>query len=100
MLIDKFNLSSERTHVLLDMPIEKGNKKLGSDINILTYRNETRSLSSMSGIVSGVEDGFRNQIQRLRVLVHPETESVIEHSESRDLAVFEIMAILRTLIYR
>lgn len=61
--------------VLLDVPFEPGNIKLGSDIFISVplasnpKASELRSLDGISPIISGVNDNFANDLLRLRVLV-------------------------------
>jgi HD superfamily phosphohydrolase len=77
--IKTFNMSSNRQHVLLDLPVEYGPKKLGEDVNILNYRGEPRALTKVSGIVEGVQKGFTEHLQRLRVFVHPDSWAELEH---------------------
>lgn len=83
----------ESTHdpapkVLLDVPFEPGNVKLGVDIFVATRQVDgaesggLRSLEKVSPIVSAVNSNFANELQRLRILVRrdvPRDESLGPH---------------------
>ena len=58
--------------------------KLGEDINVLTRRQDVPlSLTKISGIVQGVQTGFIDHIQRLRVLVHPDSfEDIFKNKDN------------------
>lgn len=77
-LQETFKLSEDRQHVLLDLPVEYGPKKLGEDVNVETPRGEIVALNKVSGIVLGVQKGFTEHLQRLRVFVHPESHQLLE----------------------
>jgi len=66
------DISSDIKIVLLDLPREPGNNKLGDDI-VVSQNNgtEPRGLSEVSGIVKGVNESFENHLRRLRIFVHP-----------------------------
>jgi HD superfamily phosphohydrolase len=61
--------------VLIDVPFEPGNIKLGADIFVATHSNsnfegnDLRSLDSVSPIVAAVNSNFSDELQRLRILV-------------------------------
>lgn len=74
--------------VLLDVPFEPGNVKLGADIFVATHQAEgsesggLQSLEKVSPIVSAVNSNFANELQRLRILVRrdiPRDESLGPH---------------------
>jgi uncharacterized protein len=73
LLVETFNLEKDRIHVLLDVPMEYGPRKLGEDLNIETYNGEITAVLKLSGIIEGVQKGFTEHIQRLRVFIHPDT---------------------------
>lgn len=65
--------------LLIDMPYEKPNNKLGDDIRILRYDNSYLLLSRASGIVSGMKTAFEDQLMLLRVYIRPDIyEKVID----------------------
>lgn len=73
LLIKTFGLKENRVHVLLDLPMEYGPRKLGEDLNIETHNGEAIAVTKLSGIIEGAQKGFTQHIQRLRVFVHPDT---------------------------
>jgi HD superfamily phosphohydrolase len=57
--------------VLIDVPRERGARKLGEDIVVVGATMESRTLSQSSGIVEGINKSFDEHLCRLRVFVHP-----------------------------
>lgn len=75
LLVRNYSLSPNRVHVLLDIPIERGNRKLGQDIRVQSFdhNGELVGLETVSGIVQGLNAGFENTLQRVRVFLNPQT---------------------------
>lgn len=74
--------------VLLDVPFEPGNVKLGADIFVATQITDgtesggLQSLEKVSPIISAVNSNFANELQRLRILVRrdiPRDETLGPH---------------------
>lgn len=69
------SLADSAPLVLLDVPFEPGNVKLGTDIFVATHGSEStegntlKNLDTVSPIVSAVNSNFSNELQRLRILV-------------------------------
>lgn len=67
--------TSSAPAVLLDVPFEPGNIKLGADIFVSVPSSsnhsgsDLRSLDKVSPIIDGVNNNFTNDLQRLRILV-------------------------------
>lgn len=73
-LTDNYEMRQDRVHVLVDMPIETRNKKLGEDITVVDFDGgEPVGLKAVSGIVEGVNVGFDRTLQRARVFINPRT---------------------------
>lgn len=66
--------------VLLDVPFEPGNIKLGTDIFVLMSNGPSgeadaqglRTLEKVSPVIAGVNMNFSNDLQRLRIFVRPD----------------------------
>ena len=77
-LISNYELPTDRVHVLVDIPIEPGKKKLGEDIDVLFNDGElSGNLLPLSDLVNGVNMGFDSSLQRVRLFLHPETYKII-----------------------
>jgi len=62
--------------VLLDVPFEPGNVKLGSDIFVRVQSSsnpmDLRTLEKISPVIEGVNKNFINDLQRLRIFARPD----------------------------
>lgn len=64
--------------VLLDVPFEPGNVKLGSDIFVQIQASSNpfvmnfRTLEKISPVIDGVNKNFINDLQRLRIFIRPD----------------------------
>lgn len=68
--------------LLLDVPYEPGNIKLGGDIFVIVNKNHIYSnissnknlqtLDKVSPLIAGVNDNFKNDLQRLRIFIRPD----------------------------
>lgn len=62
--------------VLLDVPFEPGNVKLGSDIFVQSSSNmagiNLQTLDKISPVIEGVNKNFINDLQRLRIFIRPD----------------------------
>ena len=92
LLIETFKLKPDRIHVLLDVPMEYGPRKLGEDLNIETYNGEITAVTKLSGIIEGAQKGFTEHIQRLRVFIHPDTYALF--NTNMDLLIKEVREFL------
>lgn len=66
------NVPADICLVLMDIPHEPGANKLGEDIVVIRPDKNPVGLDQFSGIVGGVNISFKNHLQRLRVMIHPE----------------------------
>jgi len=71
IVIKDFNLSKDQLYILLDIPPKSIPMKLGDDLNVLTYDDSIEPMTRYSGVISGVQKGFLENIQRFRVFVNP-----------------------------
>jgi HD superfamily phosphohydrolase len=68
--------------VLLDVPFEPGNIKLGTDIFVLMFNGSSgdtdaqglTTLEKVSPVIAGVNTNFSNDLQRLRIFVRPDVK--------------------------
>lgn len=58
--------------ILIDVPFEPGENKLGDDIVVMRQDKTLVNLREFSGIISGINTSFESQLRRLRVFMHPE----------------------------
>lgn len=89
----KYNLSEMHANygaiVLIDMPYENSENKLGDDIRILCYDESYISLTRLSGIVAGLKTSFEVQLMLLRVFLRPDIyEKVLEQFGENDIESF------------
>jgi HD superfamily phosphohydrolase len=66
------NNIENKVAVLVDVPDEPGDSKLGEDIHVIADRGVVTNLKKFSGIVGGVNHSFNESLRRLRVFVHPD----------------------------
>lgn len=93
MLVQDYDLSRDRTHIIIDMPVEPGNRKLGEDISVRSHEGPSLvGLETLSGIVDGVNRGFERHLQRVRIFINPRT--LEDLGNNRDTAVREIEQLL------
>lgn len=68
--------------LLIDMPYNKTHSKLGNDFRVLRYDQSYIELSKASGIISGLESTFDEQLLLLRVYLRPDVyEKLIEEGK-------------------
>ncbi len=89
-----------RRLILVDVPPDESSakSKLGQDIIIATGDDErhAKTLSTVSDIVSGVNQGFTKSLRKLRIFIHPIfIESV--SPEQRDRIYDGVIEYLKTL---
>lgn len=70
-------------YLLVDIPCDD-DKKLGEDISVKKYSNEFTKLSDISGIVSGINSNFEDQIQWLRIFLH---KNIVERNKMDNEAI-------------
>ena len=64
--------------ILLDVPFEPGNIKLGTDIFValppshISHSEELRTLEKVSPVIAGVNTNFVTDLQRLRIFLRPD----------------------------
>jgi HD superfamily phosphohydrolase len=58
--------------ILIDMPFEKKGTKLGNDIRVERHDNSYLELSKASGIISGLNQSFQDQLMLVRVYIRPD----------------------------
>lgn len=74
--------------LLLDMPYERVEKKLGDDIRIVRYDNSRMPLSKASGIVAGLKTSFEDQLMLLRVYVRPDIFDYLDKFGKKEVENF------------
>jgi HD superfamily phosphohydrolase len=79
---EEFHLTRNLVHILVDIPIEPGASKLGEDIDVVTRKSGLVQLAKLSGIVAGVQQGFSQHLQRIRIFMNPESLAGIKDRES------------------
>lgn len=81
---EKFKIEfSERFNIIIDVPREPGSMKLGSDLNVITYRNDIIAMTRLSKIVDGANAGFVEHLQRIRVFLHPDAFELLGDREDQ-----------------
>lgn len=73
----ELGLDPNTVQVLVDVPVEKGLMKVGDDLNVITPNGTVVPLDRLSGIVSGVQRSFNEQLQRVRIFLNPETDEIL-----------------------
>jgi len=58
--------------ILIDVPFEPGDSKLGDDIVVIKHDKTPTNLKEFSGIIGGINNSFESHLRRLRVFIHPE----------------------------
>lgn len=72
--------SSAAPLVLLDVPFEPGNIKLGADIFVSVQsasdhnKTDLKNLKEVSPVIAGVNQNFIKELQRLRIFIRPDIE--------------------------
>ncbi len=94
---DCLHSSTDSTHVLIDVPVERGLLKVGDDLNVLTHNHTVVPLERLSGIASGVRRGFQEQLQRFRVFLNPETFERLTEEERKHVRA-TVKSELETLV--
>lgn len=77
--------------LLIDMPYNRSHKKLGNDFRVLRYDKSYLELSKASGVISGLESTFDEQLLLLRVYLRPDIyENLIgeEKVEKEEIEAF------------
>ena len=57
--------------ILIDVPFEPGENKLGDDIVVIRHDKTPINLREFSGIIGGINSSFESHLRRLRVFIHP-----------------------------
>ncbi len=70
--------------VLVDMPYETPGNKLGDDIRILRYDNNSLPLTKASGIVAGLKTAFDDQLMLLRVFIKPDIYEMLHEKYGKN----------------
>jgi HD superfamily phosphohydrolase len=65
-------VSNEIKLIIIDVPFEPGDSKLGEDIVVIKYDKIPINLKEFSGIIGGINTSFETHLRRLRVFMHPE----------------------------
>ncbi len=73
-LVERFglNLKREIKPIIVDYPNEPGSNKMGEDVMVKFGHSDYRRLMQVSGIISGVNRSFVDQLVRFRVFIHPD----------------------------
>ncbi len=58
--------------IVIDVPFEPGDSKLGDDIVVIKHDKTPTNLKEFSGIIGGINNSFETHLRRLRVFIHPE----------------------------
>lgn len=85
----QFNLDTcnEAPLVLLDVPFEPGNIKMGTDI-FVTFKSasasepDARSLDQVSPVIAGVNTNFTKDLQRLRIFLRPDIRAAKDDAQA------------------
>jgi len=84
--------------VIVDYPIEPGNKKMGGDLNILFGKKSVKNILDVSGIIKGASESFENQLSKFRVFLHPDLDIKKEDmARVRDAVRDSSISFLRTV---
>lgn len=57
--------------IIIDVPFEPGDNKLGEDIVVIKHDKTPTNLKEFSGIIGGINSSFEIHLRRLRVFMHP-----------------------------
>ena len=79
--------TADDLYLLIDIPYI-GDKKLGDDMSVRKYSGDYTKLSEISGIVSGINSDFEDQIQWLRIFLHKKYE---EKSKNDNKKIKEVI---------
>lgn len=91
--VKKYRISDVKLNygpiILIDMPYEKKENKLGEDVRILRYDESYLLLTKASGIVAGIRSAFEDQLVLLRVFVRPDVfQEIIDKHDRKDVERF------------
>ena len=72
---------------LIDIPMETSDSKLGHDISVVKTDGSIDTLIKVSDIIGGIDNGFREHLQKLRVMIHPDLDACLsaKKNELREL---------------
>jgi HD superfamily phosphohydrolase len=93
---EELHLNPDIVQVLVDVPVEKGLLKVGDDLNVIAPNGTVVPLDRLSGIVSGVQRSFNEQLQRVRIFLNPETDETLPR-ERKDRLRVHIRSVLEAL---
>lgn len=66
-----FSFQENQVNILIDIPPDEKNKKLGSDITVLKGDGDESQIEKISGIISGISRTFDENLRFLRVYINP-----------------------------
>lgn len=70
-LSNLFPFQNDQVNILIDIPPDEPNKKLGEDITVLKTVGDDIQIEKMSGIVAGISSSFDESLRFLRVYINP-----------------------------
>lgn len=74
--MEEYRISSDASKkgviLLIDIPVENMQNKLGHDIRVKRHDGMILPLENLSGLVNGMEQNFKEQLRILRVYIRPD----------------------------
>lgn len=82
-LLKRYDFSKEEVKegvvLLLDIPAENMDNKIGKDIRVMRHDKSILTLDKVSGLVNGMRDNYEEQLKILRVYIRPDIyDKIIE----------------------